>query len=292
MRLFVIYTVDGITNGAVYAAVALALVMIWRATRIINYAQGAMAMFTTYIALIVIRHGAPYWLGFVVALAAGLVIGAATERILVRPVESRPPLNAVILSLGVLILLEAIAPMLFGGQTQSFPTPVSNIDLVAGGTTLDFSPFDLFTVGAVLVAMLLLFLVFQRTTLGLRMRAAAFNPEIARILGISVGRMLTLGWALAALLGALAGMLAAPSVYLYPSNMDEVLVFGFTGAIIGGLESPAGAVAGAVGVGLALSYVSGYIGSDLAPLGGFVILIVVLMLRPRGLFSFGTQRQV
>jgi branched-chain amino acid transport system permease protein len=292
VRLFVIYTVDGITNGAVYAAVALALVMIWRATRIINYAQGAMAMFTTYIALIVIRHGAPYWLGFVIALAAGLVIGAATERILVRPVESRPPLNAVILSLGVLILLEAIAPMLFGGQTQSFPTPVSNIDLVAGGTTLDFSPFDLFTVGAVLVAMLLLFLVFQRTTLGLRMRAAAFNPEIARILGIRVGRMLTLGWGLAALLGALAGMLAAPSVYLYPSNMDEVLVFGFTGAIIGGLESPVGAVAGAVGVGLALSYVSGYIGSDLAPLGGFVILIVVLMLRPQGLFSFGTQRQV
>jgi branched-chain amino acid transport system permease protein len=292
MRLFVIYTVDGITNGAVYAAVALALVMIWRATRIINYAQGAMAMFTTYIALIVIRHGAPYWLGFVVALAAGLVIGAATERILVRPVESRPPLNAVILSLGVLILLEAIAPMLFGGQTQSFPTPVSNIDLVAGTTPLDFSPFDLFTVGAVLVAMLLLFFVFQRTTLGLRMRAAAFNPEIARILGIRVGQMLTLGWGLAALLGALAGMLAAPSVYLYPSNMDEVLVFGFTGAIIGGLESPVGAVAGAVGVGLALSYVSGYIGSDLAPLGGFVILIVVLMLRPQGLFSFGTQRQV
>ncbi len=292
MRLFLIYTVDGITNGAVYAAVALALVMIFRATRIINYAQGAMAMFTTYIALEVIRHGAPYWLGFIVALATGLVIGAATERILVRPVESRPPLNAVILSLGVLILLEAVAPMLFGGQTQSFPVPVSNIDLVAGTTSLDVSPFDLFTVGAVLIAMLLLFLVFQRTTLGLRMRAAAFNPEIARILGIRVGQMLTLGWALAALLGALAGMLAAPSVYLYPSNMDEVLVFGFTGAIIGGLESPVGAVAGAVGIGLALSYVSGYIGSDLAPLGGFVILVVVLMLRPQGLFTFGRQRQV
>jgi branched-chain amino acid transport system permease protein len=292
VRLFLIYTVDGITNGAVYAAVALALVMIFRATRSINYAQGAMAMFTTYIALEVIRHGAPYWLGFIVALATGLVIGAATERILVRPVESRPPLNAVILSLGVLILLEAVAPMLFGGQTQSFPVPVSNIDLVAGTTSLDVSPFDLFTVGAVLIAMLLLFLVFQRTTLGLRMRAAAFNPEIARILGIRVGQMLTLGWALAALLGALAGMLAAPSVYLYPSNMDEVLVFGFTGAIIGGLESPVGAVAGAVGIGLALSYVSGYIGSDLAPLGGFVILVVVLMLRPQGLFTFGRQRQV
>jgi branched-chain amino acid transport system permease protein len=292
VHLFVIYTVAGVANGMVYAAVALALVMIWRATRIINYAQGAMAMFTTYIALEVIRHGAPYWLGFLVALATGFVLGAIVERVLVRPVESRPPLNAVILSLGVLILLEAVAPMLFGGQTQSFPVPVSNTNIVAGSTSLDISPFDLFTIGAVLVAMLLLFLVFQRTTLGLRMRAAAFNPEIARILGIRVGRMLTLGWGLAALLGALAGTLAAPSVYVYPSNMDEVLVFGFTGAIIGGLESPVGAVIGAVAVGLVLSFVSGYIGSDLAPLGGFVILIVVLMLRPQGLFSFGRQRQV
>ena len=167
MHLFVIYTVDGITNGMVYAAVALALVMIWRATRIINYAQGAMAMFTTYIALVVIRHGAPYWLGFVIALATGMVLGAVTERVLVRPVESRPPLNAVILSLGVLILLEAVAPMLFGGQTQSFPVPVSNIDLVAG-TTHSTSHRSLCSpIGAVLIAMLLLFLVFQRTTLGL-----------------------------------------------------------------------------------------------------------------------------
>ena len=285
MRLFVIYTVDGITNGMVYAAVALALVMIWRATRIINYAQGAMAMFTTYIALVVIRHGAPYWLGFVVALATGMVLGAVTERVLVRPVESRPPLNAVILSLGVLILLEAVAPMLFGGQTQSFPVPVSNIDLVAGTTSLDVSPFALFTVGTVLIAMLLLFLVFQRTTLGLRMRAAAFNPEIARILGIRVGVARVDG-------EPQPGMLAAPAVYLYPTNMDEVLVFGFTGAIIGGLDSPVGAVTGAVGVGLALSYVSGYVGADLAPLGAFVILIAVLMIRPQGLFSFGRQRQV
>ena len=140
--------------------------------------------------------------------------------------------------------------------------------------------------------MLVLFVVFQRTSLGLRMRAAAFNPEIARILGIRVGRMLTLGWGLAALLGALAGMLAAPAIFLYPNNMDEVLVFAFTGAIIGGLDSPVGAVVGSLAVGLALSYVSGYIGSDLAPLGGLVILIVVLMIRPQGLFTFGRQRQV
>jgi branched-chain amino acid transport system permease protein len=292
MRLFAIYTVDGIVNGMVYAAVALALVMIWRATRIVNYAQGAMAMFTTYIALVVIQHGVPYWFAFAIALVTGLVLGAVTERVLVRPVESRPPLNAVILTLGVLILLEAVAPMLFGGQTQSFPAPVSNIDILVGSTNLYFSPFALLTVGAVLLTMLLFFIVFQRTTLGLRMRAAAFNPEIARILGIRVGRMLTLGWGLAALLGALAGMLTAPAIFLYPTNMDEVLVFGFTGAIIGGLDSPVGAVVGALSVGLVLSYVSGYIGSDLAPLGGLVILIAVLMVRPQGLFTFGRQRQV
>jgi branched-chain amino acid transport system permease protein len=290
MRLFVIYTVDGVVNGMVYAAVALALVMIWRATRIVNYAQGAMAMFTTYLALVAIQHGVPYWLAFVIALCAGFVLGVVVERVLVRPVESRPALNAVILTLGVLIVLEAVAPMLFGGETQSFP--VSNIDIVVGSTDLNVSPFALFTVGAVLVAMLLLFIVFQRTSLGLRMRAAAFNPEIARILGIRVGRMLTLGWGLAALLGALAGLLAAPAIFLYPNNMDEILVFGFTGAIIGGLDNPVGAVIGALAVGLALSYVSGYIGSDLAPLGGLVILIAVLMVRPQGLLTFGRQRQV
>ncbi|MBV8196056.1 MAG: branched-chain amino acid ABC transporter permease [Candidatus Dormibacteraeota bacterium] len=292
MRQFLILSIDGLTNGLVYAAVALALVMIWRATRVINYAQGAMAMFTTYVALFVIDHGFPFWGGFAVALAAGLAIGAATERILVRPVESRPPLNAVILSLGVLIFLEALAPMLFGGQVQSFPAPFSRVGLTAGATQLYVSPFDIFTVAVVLGSMALLLLLFRATRIGLRMRAAAFNPEIARILGVRVGRMLTLGWALAAVLGALAGLLAAPVLFLYPSNMDEILVFGFTGAVIGGLESPVGAVVGAVVVGLALSYVSGYLGSDLAPLGGLVILIGVLMVRPQGLFSLARQRQV
>jgi branched-chain amino acid transport system permease protein len=292
MRLFAIYTVSGVVNGTIYAAVALALVMIYRSTRIVNYAQGAMAMFTTYIALVVIQHGVPYWFAFLLALVAGLVIGAVTERVLVRPVESRSPLSAVILTLGVLILLEAVAPMLFGGQTQSFPAPVSRIDILLGTTNLYFSPFDLLTIGLVIVAMLVLFVVFQRTSLGLRMRAAAFHPEIARILGIRVGRMLTIGWGFAALLGALAGMLTAPAIFLYPNNMDEILVFAFTGAIIGGLDSPGGAVVGSLAVGLVLSYVSGYIGSDLAPLGGLVILIVVLMIRPQGLFTFGRQRQV
>jgi len=291
LRTFLILTVDGVTNGFVYAIVALALVMIWRATRVINYAQGAMGMFTTYIALFAISHGITYWLAFVIALGGGFLIGAAIERVLVRPLEARPPLNLVILTLGLLIFLEALAPMLFGGQVKSFPAPFSRIDLSIGATQLYISPFDIFVVGAVVVTMVALLLFFQRTTIGLRMRAAAFGPEIARLLGVRVGRMLTLGWGLAALLGAMAGVLIAPAIFLYPNNMDEILVFGFIGAVLGGLDSPVGAVVGALLVGLGLSYVGGYAGSDLQTIGGLVILIAVLMIRPQGLFATRRQRE-
>ena len=290
MRTFLILTVDGVTNGFIYATVALALVMIWRATRVVNYAQGAMGMFTTYIALFAISHGATYWLAFVIALGSGFVLGAGIERVVVRPVESRPPLNVVILTLGLLIFLEALAPMLFGGQVKSFPAPFSRVDLNVGATQLFVSPFDIFVVGAVLATMVGLLLFFQRTSIGLRMRAAAFGPEVARLLGVRVGRMLMLGWGVAAMLGALAGLLIAPSIFLYPNNMDEVLVFGFTGAILGGLDSPVGAVAGGVVVGLGLSYVGGYLGSDLETIGGLIILIAVLMVRPQGLFAIRSQR--
>ncbi|MBV9101933.1 MAG: branched-chain amino acid ABC transporter permease [Candidatus Dormibacteraeota bacterium] len=291
MRTFLILTVDGVTSGFIYAMVALALVMIWRATRVINYAQGAMAMFTTYVALFAIQHRVTYWLAFVIALGAGFVFGAGVERLLVRPIEGRAPLNMVILTLGLLILLEAVAPMLFGGDVKSFPAPFSRIDITAGATQLYVSPFDIFVIAAALLVMLLLLVFFQRTTIGLRMRAAAFRPEIARLLGIRVGRMLTLGWGLAAVLGALAGVLIAPGIFLYPNNMDEALVFGFTGAILGGLDSPVGAVTGAIVVGLVLSYVGGYLGSDLETVGGLVMLIAVLMVRPQGLFAFHRQRQ-
>jgi branched-chain amino acid transport system permease protein len=291
MRTFLILTVDGVTNGFVYAIVALALVMIWRATRVINYAQGAMGMFTTYVTLFAISHGVTYWLAFVIALAGGFLLGAAIERVVVRPVESRPPLNVVILTLGLLIFLEALAPMLFGGQVKSFPAPFSRIDLSVGTTQLYISTFDIFVIGAVILTMVALLVFFQRTTIGLRMRAAAFSPEIARLLGVRVGRMLTLGWGLAAALGAMAGVLIAPAIFLYPNNMDEVLVFGFTGAVLGGLDSPVGAVVGALLVGLGLSYVGGYAGSDLETIGGLVILIAVLMVRPQGLFAARRQRE-
>src|SRR5438309_10962133 len=166
MQRFVVLTLNGLTEGSIYAAMALALVMIWRATRVVNFAQGAMAMFTTYIALFSLERGAPYWLAFVVALVCGFLLGAVVERVLVRPVESAPPLNVVILTLGVLLMLEALAPMLFGGQIRSFPPAFSIVGLHLGNSQVAFSPFDAFTLGAVLAVMVLLMLLFQTTNLG------------------------------------------------------------------------------------------------------------------------------
>jgi branched-chain amino acid transport system permease protein len=292
MTRFVDLTLNGISTGAIYAAVALALVLIWRATRIVNFAQGAMLMITTSIALDVIDSSGSYWLGFAVALLSGLVLGAIVERLLIRRVESAPPLNAVIVTLGLLILLEAIAGMIWGNTPRSFPPAFSIQGYEVGGTRVLFSPNDSFTVLVVIGVALALAALFQGTEIGLKMRAAAFRPEVARMLGVRVGRMLTLGWALAAFVGSLAGVLVAPSVFVGPNQFDSILIFGFTAAVLGGLDSPVGAVAGGIVLGLALSYVSGYEGSALVTLAALVVLIVVLMVRPGGLFSSARERRV
>jgi len=292
MTKFVDLTLSGISAGAVYAAVALALVLIWRATRIVNFAQGAMLMITTFIASAVINSTGSYWLGFAVALAAGLVFGAVVERLLIRPVEAAPPLNAVILTLGLYTLLIAAAGMIWGNTPRSFPAAFSLRGYVVGGTRLLFTPNDTFTVLIVLAVAAGLGLLFRATSLGLQMRAAAFAPEVARLLGVRVSRMFTVGWALAAVAGALAGVLVAPSVFLGPNSFDPILISGFVAAVLGGLDSPPGAVIGGLVLGLALSYVSGYEGAALAPLAALVILVGVLMLRPGGLFAAGTERRV
>jgi branched-chain amino acid transport system permease protein len=292
MTRFIDLTLNGISTGAVYAAVALALVMIWRATRIVNFAQGAMLMITTSIALDVIDSSGSYWLGFAVALVSGLVLGALVERVLIRRVEGGPPLNAVIVALGLLILLEAIAGMIWGNTPRSFPPAFSIEGYEVGGTRVLFSPNDAFIVLVVIGVALALAVLFRRTSVGLKMRAAAFRPEVARMLGVRVGRMLTLGWALAALVGSLAGVLVAPEVFVGPNQFDSILIFGFTAAVIGGLDSPVGAVVGGVLLGLALSYVSGYEGSSLVTLAALVVLIAVLMIRPGGLFSSTRERRV
>jgi branched-chain amino acid transport system permease protein len=292
MTKFVDLTLNGISTGAVYAAVALALVLIWRATRIVNFAQGAMLMITTFIASAVISKTGSYPLGFACALVAGFILGALTELILVRRVENAPPLNAVIVTLGLYTLLVAVAGMIWGNSPRSFPAAFSIRGYEVGGTRLLFSPNDTFTVLVVVAVAVGLAVLFRATSIGLRMRAAAFSPEAARLLGVRVGRMFTLGWALAAVAGALAGVLIAPTVFLGPNSFDPILISAFVAAVLGGLDSPPGAVIGGVVLGLALSYVSGYEGSALQPLAALVILVLVLMVRPSGLFSATKERRV
>jgi len=292
MQQFVNTLLGGLTLGMVYAAFALALVLIWRSTRIVNFAQAPMAMVTTFIALEVIEHGHSYWLAFAIALAAGLVLGAAVERVLVRPVEGGPEINAVILTLGLFIVLHAAASVVFGNRYRSFPAAFGIRGIEVGGTTIALTGFGVFTILAVVAVMVLLVLLFRFTDLGLRMRAAAHNQEVARLLGVRVGRMLTLGWALAAVVGSLSGLLIAGGSLVSPGYMDSVVVFGFVAAVLGGLDSPAGAVIGGLFLGLALSFVSGYVGSQLVALAALAILMAVLFLRPDGLFAPTRERRV
>jgi branched-chain amino acid transport system permease protein len=292
MQEFIEFGLGGIAIGMVYAAIALSLVLIWRGTRVLNYSQGGMAMFTTYVAWLVISHTGNYWLGFVLSLASGLVLGAILERTVVRPTVGKSPLNSVIVTIGLLIFLEGLAGIIYGGQYRSFPAAYSVRGLRIGSFSLGISPNDLFTAAAVLAAALALALVFRYTTVGLRLRATAFDSGVARLLGIRIGRVLTLGWALAGLFGALAGVLVTPSTFLYPNSMDSIFVLGFTAAVIGGLDSPVGAVVGGVLLGVVLSYAGGYLGNDLVLVYGLVVLALVLMIRPSGLFSATVTRRV
>ncbi len=292
MERFLTLTVDGLARGAVYAAFALALVLIWRGTRIVNFAQGAMAVVTAYLAYSVSSATGSYWLGFAAALVGGLFVGALVERVVMRRVEHAPPLNAVIVALGLVLVLKGVLGMVYGNQYESFPAPFSRTAMTVAGVPL-VSRYDLFVFGTVLLLMLALALLFTRTATGLRMRAAAFAPEVSRLLGVRVGRMLTLGWALAALVGALAGMLVIPTgLGLHPTAMDLVFVSAFTAAVVGGLDSPIGAVVGGLAVGLVLSYVAGYLGSDTTAMAVLALLVVVLLARPNGLFSGTSARRI
>jgi branched-chain amino acid transport system permease protein len=282
----------GLTLGMVYAAFALALVLIWRSTRIVNFAQAPMAMLTTYIALTLIDAGYSYWVGFVAALLAGLMLGAVVERVVIRPVEGKAHINAVILTLGLFIVFTALASIIFGSRFRSFPAPFGLRGLELGGVHIALTSSGIFTIVAVLVVMVLLIGLFRFTDLGLMMRASAFNQEVAALLGVRVGRMLTLGWALAAMVGSLAGLLIAGGSLVHPSYMDSVVVFGFVAAVLGGLDSPVGSVVGGLLLGLGLSFVSGYLGSDLVALAALAILMVVLLVRPGGLFSHARARRV
>jgi branched-chain amino acid transport system permease protein len=250
-----------------------------------------MAAATAFIALTLVHAGQSYWVGLVVALASGFVLGALVERLVIRRVEGGPELNAVIVTLGLFVAIEAAIAILAGNQVQAFPAPFSLRGLSVGGTTIALAPNDLFVIGAVVVTMLLLVALFRFTRVGLAMRASAFGQEVARLLGVRVGRMLTLGWALAAVVGSLSGLLIAGGGIVSPTFMDAVIVYGFVAAVLGGLDSPVGAVVGGLLLGLLLAYVSQYVDRNLVDISALVVLVVVLLVRPGGLFSGSVARR-
>ncbi|MGH9100565.1 MAG: branched-chain amino acid ABC transporter permease [Acidimicrobiales bacterium] len=292
MGLFVNILLNGVSEGMVFAAIALGLVLVNRATGIVNFAQGAMGMLTTFVAFSLLQDGIGYWPAFVCALAAGFVLGAVVERVLIRPIQGRSPLNPVIVTIGLLVVLEGVAGSIWGVTSHGFPAAFSQVGLRVGTTSVAFSRFDVFIVAAVLVLVAVTIALFRWTDLGLRMRAAAFGPEVARLLGVRVGRTFTLGWACAGTAGALAGLLVAPISAFGPYYMDLNLVYGFTAAVLGGLMSPSGALVGGVVTGLCTSFVGGYLGADLEPLGALVLLLVVLLIRPEGLLGTTATRRV
>lgn len=292
MQHLVNVLLNGLSLGMIIAAFALALVLIFRSTRVINFAQGSMAMFTTYIALEIVTAGYSYWLAFAAALAAGFVLGGVIERVVIRPVVGKPELNAVIVTLGLFVAIQALAAIMFGSSFKSFPSPVGLSGFQIGSFNLALTPTGLLTYAVVLIVLIGIVALFRFTNLGLTMRAAAFDNEVSRLLGVRVSRLLTFGWALAGLVGAVSGMLIATGSLVSPGYMEPIIVLGFVAAVIGGLDSPVGAVVGGLLLGVVLSAVSGYVAPELVNIAALALLIVVLLLKPSGLFSSTVARRV
>ncbi len=293
MAEFAQQVVSGLASGGVYAGLALALVLIYRATRVINFAQGEMATLTTFIAWTLYHHGFSYWQMFVVTLLIAFVGGVALERVVIRPVENAPVLTTVIVTLGLLILLNGLTGWIWTSAVKTFPSAFPTRPIHVAGVA--FSIQDLGIIGVSLAAVLVLYLFFQFTKLGLALRAAALNPEASRLLGVRVTWMLALGWGLAAVLGAISGMMVAPIVFLEPNMMQGVLLYAFAAAVLGGLESPIGAVVGGLALGVILNLTGRYIefvGGQLRLAVGLAIILIVLLVRPTGLFGRVVARRV
>lgn len=283
MQAFLHQLLSGLANGGIYASMALALVMIYQATHHVNFAQGEMAMFSTYIAWTMIEAGVPYWIAFLLTLAVSFLAGALIERILVRPVESAPALTVVTVFIGFLVILNSTAGWIYSYTIKSFPSPFPS-DAWYGSAYL--SPHEIGMVAVTLAVQALVFLFFRFTPLGLAMRAAAQNPVSSRLVGVRVGRMLAIGWGLAGTIGAVAGMMAAPIVYLDPNMMSGILLYGFAAALLGGIDNPWGAALGGFIVGVLENLAGAYlVGTELKLTVALAIIVGVLVVRPSGLFG-------
>jgi branched-chain amino acid transport system permease protein len=292
MDLFLQQTFAGLAFGGVYACIALAVVMIYQATDHLNFAQGEMAMFSTYIAFTLLHHGVPYWWTFLLTMAISFVGGVLVERVIVRPVEGTTVLNEVIVFIGLLVIFNSLAGWIWDYTIKPFPSPFPKHSPFG----IKFiGPHDFGVIGVTLMVLAVVFLFFRFTPVGLAMRAAAQNPDSARLVGIRVGWMLALGWGLAAAIGSVAGMMVAPIVFLEPNMMLGMLLYGFAGALLGGISNPVGAVAGGFMVGVLENLVGTYVpfvGSELKLTVALVLIVAVLVFRPSGLFGYVVVKRV
>jgi branched-chain amino acid transport system permease protein len=293
MDIFVQQVISGLATGGIYASLALALVMIYQATDVVNFAQGEMAMFSTYLAWTFLQAGMPYWLAFCCTVALAFVGGLVIERVVIRPVENAPILSIVIVTLGLLVILNSTAGWIYSYIQKPFPSPFPSKPIRIGNIV--FGAHDLGAIGVTLVVLALLFAFFRYTTLGLAMRAAAQNPVSSRLCGIRVSWMLALGWGLAAAFGSVAGIMVAPVVFLDPNMMVGIQLYAFAAATVGGFTSPLGAVVGGLLVGVTENLVGTYvsfIGTELKLTVALAMIIVVLLVRPSGLFGRTVVRRV
>jgi branched-chain amino acid transport system permease protein len=299
MTEFAQQVVAGLASGSIYASLALAIVIIYRSTGVVNFAQGEMATFTTFIAWTLIDHGLGYWVAFALTLVIAFVGGVALERIVVRPVEGGPVLTIVILTIGLFILLGGLSNWIWKAEVRSFPPsrpfPTSAWDI--GGVAVSKQDVGILMVTLGLVVAL--YLLFQHTKLGLALRAAALNPTASRLVGVRVGWMLALGWGLAAAIGAIAGMFtAAAAPPLEPNMMRPVLIYAFAAAVLGGLASPVGAIVGGLTIGVMLNLIATYdthVHLELDRLRlpiALAVILTVLLVRPAGLFGRAAVRRV
>ncbi len=290
MEFFVQQIASGLTSGAIYACVALGLVMIYVSTDHINFAQGEMAMFATYLAWAMIDAGVPYWLAFGSTILVAFFSGLLIQRVILKPLETAPVLALVVCFIALLSIFNALAGMIWSFTIKQFPSPFPRIDIFGNGLV---SAQQIGVVAVTLVMLAILTVFFRYTTLGLAMRAAAQNATSARLMGVRVSWMLALGWGLASGIGAIAGMLVAPIVFLDPNMMTGILVYGFAGALVGGIANPLGAVAGGFIVGVLENLVGSYIiGNELKLSFALIMVVGVLLLKPAGIFGRVIVRRV
>jgi branched-chain amino acid transport system permease protein len=281
MDAFVHQVLAGLATGGIYASLALALVMIYQATHHVNFSQGALAMSCTYIAWSLIDAGLPYWVAFFATVGIAFVLGVVLERVVIRPVENSPVLAVVVVFIALLVIFTSVTGWVYTYTIKTFPSPFSKS--FGLGT---MSPHEVGSIGVTLVVLTLLYAFFRFTPLGLAMRAAAQNPESSRLVGIRVGWMLALGWGLAAAIGSIAGMMVAPIVFLDPNMMGGILLYAFAAALVGGIDSPGGAVFGGFLVGVLENVLGAFvIGNELKLAVALVLIVGVLVVRPSGFFG-------